>query len=76
MATDEPEKPRKLLTLSLVGTEEELKALWDAIAVQGWRLKYMGSSGSWLGEPVYEVRKKTKSELLAALHGLADSSPP
>lgn len=57
----EEKEVKKLVTLSLVGTQEQIDKLWNDIASHGWRLKYRGSSGSWLGEPVYEV-KKVKEE--------------
>ena len=47
---------KKLVTLSLAATQEEIDKLWEEIAKAGWKLKYRGHSGSWLGEPVYEVK--------------------
>lgn len=46
-----------LKTLSVVGTKEEIEKLWEDLAKVGWKLKYQGHSGSWLGEPVYRAEK-------------------
>lgn len=56
------EQPKKLITLSLVGTDEEIDQLWKALGDAGWRLKFQGHSGSWLGEPIYEIKKLKKGD--------------
>lgn len=44
-----------LNTLSLVGTQEQLDKLWEDLAKAGWKLKFQGNSGTWLGEPIYSI---------------------
>ena len=51
---------KKMETWSLVGTDQELERLKADLAKAGWKLKYQGHSGSWLGEPVYEIRNTKK----------------
>jgi hypothetical protein len=54
---DNPDKRKILTTLSLVSTEDQLEEMYNDLALLGWRLKYRGHSGSWLGEPIYKLRK-------------------
>ena len=52
----------KLITVSLLGTDEQLMKLQKALALAGWKLKYQGHSGTWLGEPIYEITKEPPDE--------------
>lgn len=59
---NEEKIPKTIRTLSLIGSEKELDTLYEDLAKLGWRLKYKGHSGSWLAEPIYEVRQEVKKE--------------
>lgn len=48
--------PKQMRTWSLIATEAEFEKLYADLAKCGWRLRYQGHSGHWLGEPIYEVR--------------------
>lgn len=53
-------KPLTSQTFTLIGTKEELEQWAADMAKCGWKLTYNGHSGSWLGEPIYKVRKELK----------------
>jgi hypothetical protein len=63
--TEKPEQiPREMRTLSLVAETAVLDKLYEDLASLGWKLSYREHSGSWLGEPIYEVRntKEVKND--------------
>lgn len=57
---DEIKKERFMETFSLVGTREQLDKYATDMAKIGWKLRYVGHSGSWLGEPIYDIIKTEK----------------
>jgi len=59
--TDKPEDIKSnekiLMTLSLVGTDAQHQKWQEDMAKIGWKLTFKGNSGTWIGEPIYEIRK-------------------
>lgn len=53
---------RRMEIFSLVGTDEQLKKFGADMAKVGWKLKYIGPSGHWLGEPVFEIAKEPSGD--------------
>jgi hypothetical protein len=47
-------------TMTLIATNEQHEKWSNDMSKIGWKLTFQGHSGTWLGEPIYEVKKDGK----------------
>lgn len=50
--------PNHMEMLAVLGTREEIDKLWEDLAKAGWKFSYKGNTGTWLGQPIYDITNK------------------